>query len=155
MYIYGPSLKKTINQHCSCTLWSCEHTRCKERRFLAKQTEQTTFHQYAEWEVKGGGVWHHSCCRRCWFLDRSVCGLCICYQRHCRHCRWHRHFNFTLPPRKQLQKENFLQTTAETRVPARQGLGHPGYLFCARVKPLQASSISTRVAGMWFHVTVV
>ena len=61
-------------------------------------------------------MWHHSCCRRCWFLDRSVCGLCICYQRHCRHCRWHRHFNFTLPPRKQLQKEYFLQTTAETRL---------------------------------------
>ena len=53
------------------------------------------------------------------------------------------------------QKENFLQTTAETRVRARQGLGHPSYLFCARVKPLQASSISTHVAGMWFHVTVV
>ena len=27
-------------------------------------------------------------------------------------------------------------------------LGHPGYLFCARVKPLQTPPISTRIAGM-------
>ena len=44
--------------------------------------------------------------------------------------------------------ENFLQTRAETRVQARQRLGHPGYLLCARVKPLQTSPISTRIAGM-------
>ena len=39
---------------------------------------------------------------------------------------------------------------------ARQGLGHPGYLFCARVKPLQISSscISTHVAGIRYQVTL-
>ena len=49
------------------------------------------------------------------------------------------------------------QTRAEMRPRARQGLGHPGYLFCARVKPLQISSscISTHVAGIRYQVTLV
>ncbi len=34
-------------------------------------------------------------------------------------------------------------------------MGHPGYLFCAWVKPLQTSPISTRVAGMWYHAMLV
>ena len=32
------------------------------------------------------------------------------------------------------KKRNLNQTRAEMRARARQGLGHPGYLFCARVK---------------------
>ena len=53
MSIYGPSVKdearlkrrstNAVAVHCDLV-----NTHCKERRFPAKQTEQTTFHQYAE-----------------------------------------------------------------------------------------------------------
>ncbi|KAL9965723.1 hypothetical protein ACROYT_G029565 [Oculina patagonica] len=46
-------------------------------------------------------------------------------------------------------KKLFFKPEPKRGVRARQGLpGHPSYLFCTRVKPLQTSPVSTRAAGM-------
>ena len=51
MSIYGPSVKdeaRLKRRSTNTVAVHCDLVHCKERRFPAKQTEQTTFHQYAE-----------------------------------------------------------------------------------------------------------
>ena len=51
MSIYGPSVKEEARlkrRSTNTVAVHCDLVHCKERRFPAKQTEQTTFHQYAE-----------------------------------------------------------------------------------------------------------